>query len=140
MTDEDTTQTTEPAPAPEANVEPDREELGDGGRKALDVERQGRKTAEREAREARERLAALEAAELRRDVAAEKNLSAAQAAFLTAADRDAMGAQADALLEAFAPPADDDVRRRPQERLKSGAVPSAEPRDVGSIADEVMRG
>lgn len=137
MSDDTTTETTPPDVEPTG--EPETEGLGDGGRKALDTERTARKAAEKQAREASERLVALEAADTRRAVAAEKGLSDAQAAFLTGDDRDAMAAKADELLEAFKPD-EGEVPRRPRERMRPGAVPAAEPVDLGSVADEVMRG
>lgn len=114
--------------------------LGDAGRQALERERQARRDAERQAREAQQRLAALERKELLRAVAAEKGLTDEQAQFLRGNTRDELEAEAERLLAAFKRDDEPHARRRPREALKPGAVPSAEPKDYGKTADEIMRG
>lgn len=123
----------------ETPAEPNEDQLGDAGKRALSVERKARREAEHKAAEATKRVASLEAAQLRRDVAADKGLTDAQAQFLEGDDREDMEAKADALLEAFRAEEGDVGRRRPRERLKTGAVPNAEPLDLGTIADDVMK-
>lgn len=115
--------------------------LGDAGRKALHDERQARRIAEQRAREAEERVAALEAEEARRRVAAEKGLTEAQAAFLGDGTVEELSQRADDLLAAFGPAHEErDIRRRPQERLRSGAVPMAEAPNLGQVAESVIKG
>ena len=136
----DNPETTAEVDAPEspgtATTEP--EPLGDPGKKALDAERSSRRAAEREAKEARERLGNLERAERVRAVAADANLSSEQAEFLSGDTEEELAESAERLLKAFQP--GDDVRRRPRERLRSGAVPGAEPDEKGAMADEIIRG
>lgn len=115
-------------------------DLGDAGRKALDAERKARRDAERRAHDAEERLKAIEAAELRRRVAAAKGLSETQAKRLHGETEEELTADADELLAAFKPdrqPTD----RPPVAKLRPGAVPDAEPApDYGSIAERIARG
>lgn len=143
MTDPSTnTNTTEPdePQRPEEGRPADGAQLGEGGRKALDAERQARRDAEKRARDAEEKLAAMETDQARRRIAAEKGLSDEQAKFLGDGDEQAMAARADELLAAFRAEERGGIHRRPQERLRPGAAPSSEPEDLGKIADEVMRG
>jgi hypothetical protein len=115
------------------------DQLGDSGKKALESERTARKDAERRAREADARIAEFEREQARRTVASEKGLSAEQAKLLAADDEDAMRIEADALLAAFRE--EPDPRRRPVERMRPGAVPSAEPvKTAGEIADNIVKG
>ena len=127
-----------PDPIKSNDQKPD--ELGPGGKAALDAERAARREAERRANEATDRAAKLEAAELRRTVAAAKGLSDAQAKFLAGDDAAAMEKHADELLEAFKPPEQDrDTRRRPQENLRTGATGAtdAEP-TMGQVAESIL--
>ena len=119
---------------PEQAQEPDA--LAEGGRKALEAEREARKRAEREAREARERAARLERDALRRKVAEDKGVPEAAVEFLTGDTEQELAEAADHLLAAFKP-ADADLRRTPREHLRPGAVPSSEPSDFGDLADRV---
>jgi hypothetical protein len=136
----DTTDTTPPeAETPEVEQptapESTDDQLGDAGQKALKAEREKRREAERQAAEARDKAASLEAAELRREVAAEKGLTADQAKFLDGENREALEARADALLEAFPKSS----RRSPHGQVRTGATGDTEPADPGAIADEVTR-
>lgn len=131
----DTTTETPEAPEAEMPAKPDDDDLGDSGQKALKTEREARKAAERQAASAREKAAELEAADLRREVAAEKGLTVEQAAFLDGEGREALEARADALLDAFPK----GPRRSPHETLRTGATGDTQPADPGAIADEVMR-
>ncbi|MEX2196831.1 MAG: hypothetical protein WD844_16270 [Thermoleophilaceae bacterium] len=129
---------------PEQEGKPEQQEgkpEGDGAAKALKAERDARARAEREAREARQRADELERAERVRAVAAERNLSDQQAGFLTGDTEEELAASADALTEAFKPAeeASESRRTRPKERLKPGAVSSAEPQDLGAVADDVLK-
>lgn len=135
-TETDTTTTDTPAEGQPATNEP-AEGLGDGGVKALAAEREARKAAERAAREAGERLTALETADRRRRVAEAKGLTEAQAKRLQGATEAELAADAEELLAAFK--ADDGPPRTPRERLRSGAVPGAEPDDMGKVADRIAR-
>lgn len=128
---------TETAGQPEQAQEPDT--LAEGGRKALEAEREARKRAEREAREKAERLAELERAEARRRVAKDKGLTEAQAAFLRGENAEEMAAEADRLLDAFK--AEEPLQRRPVENVRPGAVPTADPtRSIEDVADRVRSG
>lgn len=113
--------------------------LGAGGQKALEAERKARRDAERQLREAQDRIRVLETADVRREVAAAKNLSPAQAKRLQGSNREELEADADDLVAAFRPPDVGDVNRRPAERLRPGAVPAAEPPESpAQIADRVL--
>lgn len=131
---------TEPTPAePEAQAATD--DLSDADREKLTVvvrkERAAAKAAKASAERAEERLAELEANELRRTVAEDKGLSSEQAAFLTGATADEMAASADALLAAF--PARNALSRSPLERLRTGATGLSEPGEsMESIASKVL--
>jgi hypothetical protein len=50
-----------------------------------------------------------------------------------------MEATADSLLAAFARDDSNDPPRRPRERLRAGAVPGADPDDMGKVADRIAR-
>jgi hypothetical protein len=114
------------------------EPIGDGGKRALAKEREARREAERRAAEAEGEVSALRAAELRRDVAAAKGLTAAQARFLEGEDREALERSADDLLEAF--PARGSARRSPVEALRTGATGDKEPaKGMDAVAEEVMK-
>jgi hypothetical protein len=128
--------TTEPEAA---EPEPDEGQLSEGGKRALAAERQARKQAEKEAHELRDKVTALERAELRRTIAAEKGLTDEQARHLAGDDKAAMEASADELVAAFREDGDDH-RRRPTERLRPGAVPGAEPEDFSRLAERVRQG
>jgi hypothetical protein len=136
----------EPPPEPEGRQDAPDEPLGDAGVKALQRERKAAEEATAEAERLRAeadvtnaRLAELEAAEMRRQVAADKGLDAEQAAVLVGSTAEEMAEFADKVVAAFGP-ARPDPQRRPTERLRPGAVPSAEPAEsAGSIADRILR-
>jgi hypothetical protein len=116
------------------------DELGEAGKRALEAERAARKEAERRAREAEERIAAIELEKARADVAAKKGLSEAQAGLLRGQSAEELESEADKLLAAFPREEKDSLERRPRERLRPGATSSTEEPDLGSVADEIVRG
>lgn len=118
-----------PAPQPDATPGSTSDEpLGEGGKKALDEERKARREAERRLRE-------VETAQTRRQVAADKGLTDAQARYLTGDTRDELEASADELQAAFKSP----VKSRPQEDLREGAVPGAgDTPDSAAMADRII--
>lgn len=125
-----------------ASDPPADDRLAEGGRKALERERQARKDAERQARESAERVRDLEQDQMRRDVAADLSLTAEQADLLVGATADELRAHAERLRAAFGTDAHSgsDVRRTPRERLRPGAVPNATPADSArQIAEDLMR-
>lgn len=115
--------------------------LGEPGKKALQEERKARQAAERTAREAQERVSALEAADMRREVAADKGLTDAQAAYLTGDSREDMETAADGMLAAFAPPQSrDNGRALPREKLRPGAISpdDNDDQDAARVADRIL--
>jgi hypothetical protein len=127
------------SPQPEAND--DDAPLGDAGKRALEAERTARKDAERRAREAEERLSAIEVRETRASVAAKKGLTEAQAALLRGQSSEELESEADEMLAAFAPLEQSRLPRLPRERLTPGAAPGSAPaKDMGDVADEIVRG
>ncbi|GLZ10262.1 hypothetical protein Acsp04_04970 [Actinomadura sp. NBRC 104425] len=120
----------------------DREDapLGENGIKALQREREARKAAEKELAEVRAKMAEMQAAALRREVAAAKGLTEAQARFLTGETREELEAAADALTEAFRPAPSGPPKRRPTEALRGGADPyGTNAPSAADIADQIMR-
>lgn len=118
----------------------DTESLNDGGRKALETERKARRDAERKNKELADKLAELEGANWRRDVADEKGLTAAQAKLLTGTSPEELAASADSILEAFndagsvtGPPT-----RKPTPDLRGGTDPNAEHDDPSGLADRLV--
>lgn len=112
--------------------------------------------AVRRAEAAERRAEQAEAKHLRLEIAIEKGLTPAQAKRLVGSSREELEGDAAELLEAFGPRKADgegdpkdpkaegdpkpDPRRRPTERLRSGAVPEAEPeKSPTEIADEVLK-
>lgn len=141
----DTTSDTDTAPAADTGDPGDG--LGDAGKRALEAERQARREAERAAREAQARLRELELANERRDVAAAKGLTDAQARFLTGTTREELEQSADELAEAFGLSHDTNnngdaattgLQRRPHEVLRTGAAPATEADDAARIAAQVL--
>jgi hypothetical protein len=117
------------------------ETLGDAGRKALVDERAARKAAEQKAADLERRLGEIETQQLRSKIAANHNLTEAQAARLKGSTEDELNADAEELLAAFKPAEDEtpDVRRTPRERLRPGAAPSAEPGpSMADVASKVL--
>lgn len=126
-------------PVPSSGPADSPSELGAGGAKALEAEREARKAAERRSAELTERLEKIERDQARRQVAADKGLSDAQAAYLTGATREELEASADGLLSAFAPA----TPRAPAENLRPGNVtddPAPGNSDPAKVAETVMRG
>ncbi|MCZ7526562.1 MAG: hypothetical protein M5U14_09405 [Acidimicrobiia bacterium] len=121
-----------------STTDPESDDLGDAGKRALDAERRARRDAERRERELRARVAELESAELRRDVAAEKGLTAEQARRLTGATREELEADADDLLAAFGTPSKAPPSTRPRPELRGGSDPTDMPTDVSGLADRIM--
>lgn len=105
------------------------------------------------AEEAERKLADIEPRLLRAEVAAEKGLTGSLAKRLVGATREELEADADELLKDFGgkngkdgkgdeePDKGDNLRRRPEERLKSGAAPSTEPveTDPAKLAAKIPR-
>lgn len=122
--------------------------LGDAGKRALQAERDARKTAEARATAAEARVTELESASTRAAVAAKHNLTEAQAARLSGSTEEELNADAEALLSAFTPPtaaeetpAASTFRQSPREALKPGAVPGTEVEpSVADVAAAVLRG
>ena len=105
------------------------QEIEDSQKSELDKLTEAKTVAERRANEAEQRA-------LRLEVAADKGLTPAQAKRLVGATKEDLEADADELLASFKP-ADDgdggaetDSLRRPRERLRPGATPSAEPEET----------
>lgn len=136
------TSTTDPVDSNTSDSATPQDALGDGGKKALEAERKARRDAERKLQTATERVAELEAAELRRDVAADRGLTAAQAARLRGTTREEMDADAEELLELLKPAgATPPPSIRPTSDLRGGTDPT----DTGSgdaarIADRILGG
>jgi hypothetical protein len=106
----------------------------DAARKYAEVEESQKTEAQRSAERietAERRAAEAEAAVLRYEVAADRQLPSNLMRFLNGATREELEEQADALLAAVKPDTGDDdndgSRRRPKERLRPGAVPGVEP-------------
>jgi hypothetical protein len=91
---------------------------------------------------AEQRAVGAEQRALRMEVAQAKGLTASQAKRLVGATQEELEADADELLAAFAAENQDGERPpgRPTERLRSGAVPEAEPEpDIDDIVSKVRR-
>lgn len=114
--------------------------LGEGGIKALKAERDARRDAEKALADANRRLADIETAQLRADVARAKGLTDAQAKRLTGNTREELEADADDLKAAFGPPTGTTASpfSRPKERLTPGAAPDAERLDAEKLADRII--
>lgn len=132
--------TTEPATREQTEDKPtefteaDREKLTG----VVAKERQAAKAARTAAEAAEKQLAELKAAETRRGVAEELDLTPEQAALLSGESAEELTASAEALQAAFAPKPD--VKRRPVERTKrTGATARTEGvEDMGAVADKVL--
>jgi hypothetical protein len=137
MSEEKSTESTESNEAPEAGAKPD-DQLGAGGKKALDSERKARREAERQAREYQEKVEALERDKLIGEVATEKKLTPAQATRLQGSTKEELEQDADDLLEAFGG-SKPTTTSRPTERLHSGTTGDDEPaEDFGKMADQIV--
>lgn len=138
--------------------QPDKPDLGDAGKRALDAERKARRDAEKATADLQARLKELEdrdksdgeklteritaaerrAAEaesraLRLEVAAAKGLTPGQARRLVGGTKEELEADADDLLADFAPKSDekkDTPGGRPKERLLGGGDPTEEPEET----------
>lgn len=152
MPDEDPNEP-DPNQDPEPNPDP-KDDLGDAGKRALDAERKRARDEKKRADDLAARLKAIEdkdksdselareeaanektradkaeARAMRLEVAHDKGLTSAQANRLVGTTKEELEADADELLAQFSPKEtqdDDDERRRPRERLRSGAAPDAE--------------
>ena len=125
---------------PTTGADTDDAPLGENGIKALQREREARRAAEKTIAELRAKMAELETASARRDVAAAKGLTEAQARFLTGSTREELEAAADELLEAFRPAPSGPPKRRPTEALRGGADPyGSNAPSAAEIADQIMR-
>jgi hypothetical protein len=143
---------TDPAGDPQAgNGTDDDAPLGDAGKRALESERRMRREAEQRARAAEGRIAELEAAEakrqheatiaeLRAEVAAEKNLSPSQARRLSGSTREELLADADDLLDAFGATArSGPPSSRPVANMRGGNDPTEDPTpDADTLADRIL--
>jgi hypothetical protein len=144
---------------------PDKPDLGDTGKKALDAERKARRDAERLLKETADRLKVLEdkdksdsdrltekVAQLEKDlatatakadryeVALDKGLDMTRAKRLTGTTREELEADADELQTWQAGPADK-VPSKPTTDLKGGGDPTEEPAvDVRKVVDAIPRG
>jgi hypothetical protein len=125
-------------PATTPDAKPD-EPLGDGGRRALESERAARREAEKQLRDAQERVKLLELADTRREVADSKGLTAEQAQYLAGDSREELERSADGLLTAFGRDTGAAGRGRPKEAIRSGSSngDSGEP-DPRTIADRII--
>jgi hypothetical protein len=132
MTDDSTTT---------AGTEPATQDLGEGGKRALDAERRARRDAEKALRETQARVAELERADLVREVASAKGIAPELASRLQGNTREELEADADQLLTIVKP---DPERRdgpggKPQEALRGGGDPTVEPPDpVDKIAEKIL--
>jgi hypothetical protein len=127
--------TDDPKPDP-----PKPDELGDGGKRALEAERTARRDAERRASEAEDRIRKMELEQLRSSVASSKGLTAAQAKRLAGSTKEELEADADDLLTAFKPaPSGGPPSRKPTADLKGGNDPTEDVAlDPKAIADKVF--
>lgn len=159
----------DPTPDPDKGEDtpPEKPDLGDAGKKALDAERKARRDAEKQAKELADRLAAIEdkdkteaerfaakvadaedraakaeARAMRLEVAQSKGLSPAQAKRLVGSTQEELEADADEILEAFptqgaTPP----PGRQPTADLRGGTDPTeGDPVDVRDVVDSIPRG
>jgi hypothetical protein len=116
------------------------EQLGDGGVKALQAERDARKAADKRVKDLEAKIAARDREDCIAAVAKAKGLTEAQAARLAGSTKEELEADADALLEAFKP-SGSPVSDRPKEALRGGATPAGtEPElDYAAIVDKALR-
>lgn len=107
----------------------------DPAAKALARERTARREAERKAKELAAELEAIRLAEARREVAAAKSLTEAQAELLVGDTPDELEAYADRLIAAFRNP----DSPKPVENLRGGTEPDAPVKPSASqIADRIF--
>ena len=146
--------------------ETETEELGDGGKKALNAERELRREALERAKAAEAQLAEFKTrseeskTDLERlqdqveqltrakqesdrravlaEVAEAKGLTSAQARRLTGSTREELEADADDLLNAFQPAEPETPERKRPRHRSVDFTPSDEP-DLGDVADAIMR-
>jgi uncharacterized protein involved in exopolysaccharide biosynthesis len=146
--------------------EPDKPDLGDPGKKALEAERKARRDAERQLREMGDQLKALQdkdksdserltekVTQLEKDLAAaaakadrfevalEKGLDMTRAKRLTGSTREELEADAEELMSWTAGKPTDPVPGKPAEDLRGGGDPTEEPEvDIRAVVDAVPRG
>ena len=161
MADDDTTTDTSATD----DDKPDTEDLGEGGKRALEAERKARKAAEKAAKDLEARLKELEdkdksdteklsekaataekraiEAELRAtrlEVAHKKGLTPAQAKRLVGSTPEELEADADDFLESIKPPDEKAPTGKPRERLTGGGDPTEEPEaDIRKVVDAIPR-
>jgi hypothetical protein len=112
--------------------------------KAKELEDAGKSESEKltgRLTEAEKRAQAAEERALRLQVAHDKGLTPAQAKRLVGATQEELEADADELLAEFSPKeSEDDPKRRPRERLRSGATPEVDDEpDLDAAAERVRR-
>lgn len=159
-------------PGASATDEPttDTPDLGDAGKKALEAERKARREAEKQLKElqakvaefedrdktetervsakladAEKRAAEAEMRALRLEVAQDKGLTAAQAKRLVGSTREELEADADELLETFAPASKEEPEvpaGKPTVDLKPGSGdPTVDPEpDIRAVVADIPRG
>ena len=123
-------------PDNQTDTKSDDEPLGEPGKKALEAERRARREAEKRHQELEAKVAAMERAELVREVAADKGVPAD---LLTGEDRDDLEAAADRLLD-FKGGNVQGSKSPPKEKLHGGASdPDDQPQDYSKVADSILR-
>jgi len=147
-------------PDPEPDPKPKPDDLGEGGKKALDAERKARRDAEQREADLKKRLEELEDKDkteveklrkenaqlkqdiadrdgrlLRAEIATEKGLTPAQAKRLVGASREELEADADEILTAFGPNPGEKKDppppgSRPRPELRGGSDPTEAPPEM----------
>lgn len=156
----------DPASDPDNTPDPDADQLGDPGKKALEAERKARRDAEKQLRDVQSQLKELNdkdksetdklresvaelkkdrdekaAKALRHEVAMAKGLTAAQAKRLVGTTQEELEADADEILETFPvssakPPP---PSNKPTPNLKGGGDPTADdPVDSEALAEKIL--
>jgi regulator of protease activity HflC (stomatin/prohibitin superfamily) len=122
------------------NQEPETESLGEGGKKALDAERRARRDAEKALREAQERIAELERADVVREVASAKGLDPKLATRLKGSSREELEADADEFLAMVTPEErTGKVSGLPKEKLRGGNDPTVDTSDdPAALAEKIV--
>lgn len=115
--------------------------LGDAGKRALQQEREGRKAAEKRAKEAEDRIADYERSALVSEIVTEKGLPSSLARRLAGSTREELEADADDLLSILKPEetASAGIPGKPKERLRGGGDPTETPdADASTVADRII--